>query len=140
MSVQPGEVFIGARGIHDEEKLPLLDPINDQIINDSAAFVEEKSVLPLANFQLVDVVSQHRVQPFGSRRIADDQLSHVGNIEDADVISHGLMFFEDADVLHRHEPAAERNDFRAAPHMLLVQRRGFLRGPAHAGKLGVDKK
>ncbi len=62
------------------------------------------------------------------------------NIEDADVVSHGLMFLDDARVLHRHEPAAERNNFRAAPHMLLVQRCGFLRGFAHAGKLGVDKK
>jgi hypothetical protein len=67
-------------------------------------------------------------------------LSHVRNIEDADVVSHGLMFLDDAGVLHRHEPAAKRDNSRAALHMLLVQRRGFLRGFAHAGKLGVDKK
>ena len=140
MSIQPHKVFVRARGIHDEEKLLLRDPINDQIIDDSAVFVEQKSILPLADFQLLDVVSQHRVQPFGSRRIADNQLSHVRNIEDANVISHRLMFLDDADVLHRHEPAAERNDFRAAPHMLMVKRRRFLGGLGHAGKLGVDKK
>ena len=31
-------------------------------------------------------------------------------------------------VLHRHEPAAERNHLRATPHMLVVERRSFFRG------------
>ena len=70
-----------------------------------------------------------------SRRPADNQLSHVRNVEDADVVSHGLMFLDDACVLHRHEPSAERNDFRAAPHMLVVKRRRFSRGFTHGGKL-----
>ena len=137
--LQPGEIFISAGCVHDEQKFLLVDPINDQIIDDSAVFVEEKSVLPLANFQLIDVVSQHRIQPFGRRRTADNQLSHVGNIEDPDVISHGVMFFEDARVLHGHEPPAERNDFRAEPQMLLIQWRGFLRGFAHAGKRSTGR-
>ena len=93
--------------------------------------------MPLADFQLVDVVSQHRIQPSGSRQIADDQLSHVGNIEYPDVISDGVMFFQDARVSHRHQPSAKRNNFRADPHMLLVKRRLFLGGLAHALKLNV---
>ena len=96
--------------------------------------------MTLADFQLVDVVGEHRVQPFGSRRTGDEQLSHMRNIEDADVVSHRLMFLDDAGVLHRHEPAAEWNNFRAAPYMLFVQRCDFLRALIHAGKLGVDKK
>jgi len=67
-------------------------------------------------------------------------LTHVRNIEDPNVVSHGLMFPDDACVLDRHEPAAERNNFRAALDMFFVQWRGFLLGFAHAGKLGVDKK
>jgi hypothetical protein len=63
----------------------------------------------------------------------------VRNIEDADVVSHGLMFFDDARVLHRHEPATERNNFRASPHMLMVQRRGFLRDFTHANILVVNQ-
>jgi hypothetical protein len=31
------------------------------------------------------------------------------------------MFLDDARILHRHEPAAERDNFRAAPHMFLVR-------------------
>jgi hypothetical protein len=47
------------------------------------------------------------------------------------------MFFENARVLYRHQPAAERNNFRAKSHMLVIKRRLFLGGLAHALKLNV---
>ena len=65
---------------------------------------------------------------------SDDQLAHVRNVEDADVFSHGLMFIHDAGVLHRHEPAAERNHLRAAPHMFVVERRLFSAAVSVSGR------
>jgi hypothetical protein len=49
-------------------------------------------------------------------------LSHVRNIKDADVVSHRLMFLDDARVLHRHEPPRERNHSGAEPDMFFVKR------------------
>ena len=87
---------------------------------------------PVPTSSLRDVIRQHRVEPCARACPVRDQLSHVRNIEDADVVSHGLMFLDDAGVLHRHEPAAERNHFRAEPHMFIVKRRFLRRGFAHA--------
>ena len=70
----------------------------------------------------------------------DNQLSHVRDVEHADVLPHGLMFLDDARVLHRHEPAAERNDFCAAPHMFFVKRSAFLRGLAHVRQARLAKE
>src|SRR4030095_8989948 len=50
-------------------------------------------------------------------------LPHVRNIKDADVVSHRLMFLDDARVLHRHEPPGERNHSRAEPDVFFVKRR-----------------
>ncbi len=47
------------------------------------------------------------------------------------------MFFENARVLYRHQPSAERNNFRAKSHMLVIKRRLFLGDLAHALKLNV---
>ncbi len=115
----------------------LFDPINDQIVYYSTAFVEEKSVLACPDLELVHIVSQHRVEPCARTAPFDNELSHVRNIENANAVSDGLMFLDDARVLHRHEPAAERNDFRPEPHMLFVKRRFFRHGVSHGNILVV---
>ena len=100
--LQPGEIFIGAGCVNDEQKFLLVDPVSDQIINDSAALVEEKSILAYADFELVNIVCENRIEPCARAGSLNDQLSHVRNIEDPDVVSHGLMLLHNARVLHRH--------------------------------------
>src|SRR4029453_13467305 len=135
MFLQPGEIFVGACRIYDEKKLLPPDSIDDQIINDSTALVKKKSVLASAHIEFVDVFGQNDVQPIVRSGSFDNQLSHVRNVENADVVSHGPMFVHNARVLHRHEPARERNDFCAQPHMFVVNWSPFLCGYAHAQSL-----
>ena len=52
-----------------------------------------------------------RVEPFARAASFDDQLAHVRNVENADIVSHGLMLLDDARVLHRHEPSARTAQF-----------------------------
>src|SRR5207248_10132766 len=56
-------------------------------------------------------------------RAIDDKLSHVRNVEDAEGVSYGLMFINDAGVLNRHQPAGEWNHFCAEPHVFVIKRR-----------------
>ena len=72
---------------------------------------------------LSSMVLSHSHAPVPSH----SQLSHVRNIEDADVVSHGLMFLDNACVLNRHSPPGERNHSRAEPNMFIVECR-FLWG------------
>ena len=137
MFLQPDEIFVRPGRVYDEQKFFVFDPINDQIVYYSTAFVEEKSVLACPVLELVHIVSQHRIKPCAGTASLDNQLAHVRNIENADAVSDGLMFLDDARVLHRHEPAAERNDFRPEPHMLFVKRRFFRHGVSHGNILVV---
>src|SRR5439155_71142 len=139
MSIQPFEIFVRARCVHDEEKLFVANAIRDQVIDDSAAFVQQKSVLALADLQLVDVVGQHRIQPNARIAAIDNQLAHVRNVEHADVLSDGLMFFHNAGVLNRHQPSGERHHLRAASYVLVVKRRLFLRRFGFLGIPGLPR-
>ena len=135
MSLQPAEIFVRACRVHDEQKFLLVDAINDQVVDDSAAFVQQKRVLPGADIELVDVVCEHRVEPCARVASFDNELPHVRNVENPNIVTHSLMLLDDARVLHRHEPSRERHNFRAKPHVLVVKWSPFLCGFAHAQSL-----
>jgi len=100
--LQPRKVFIRASRVHDEHILLLVDAICNQVINDPAAVIEQKRVLARANIELVDIITQHAIEPIAPTRAVHDELSHVRNVEDPDIVSHCMMFLDDAGVLHRH--------------------------------------
>src|SRR5205085_4447772 len=137
MLPQPGEVFIDARRIHDQQKFVRRRPVNNQVVDNSAAVVQEKRVLPRADFELVDVVGEHLVQPRAHARTSRHQLAHVRNVEHADVLPHRLVLVDDPAVLHGHDPIAERNHLRTEPQVLVVERRLFC-GLGHARILDVS--
>ncbi len=109
----------------------LVDAIYNQIVNDPAAVIEQKRVLTHADIELVDVVGQHAIEPIARTGAVHDELAHMRNVEDADIVSHYQMFLNDAGVLHRHQPAGEWNHLRAKPHVLVVKRRlSFAHAPS----------
>ena len=77
MSLQPFEIFSGARCVDDEQKFLLADSVGNQIINDSATFVQQKCVLTGANFQLVHIICEHLVEPIAGTRPRRYELAHV---------------------------------------------------------------
>src|SRR5581483_3682375 len=56
MLLEPTEIFLCASGVDHEQKRLLGGSVNDQIVNDAAAFVEQKSVLPHADGESGDIV------------------------------------------------------------------------------------
>ena len=105
------------------------------MVDNSTALVQQKSVVALADRELLDVVRQHRIQPRACTGSDNAKLAHVRDIEDPDIVSDRLMFLDDAAVLHWHQPASERHHLRAAFYMLVVKRRFLRRGVGHARSL-----
>src|SRR6266852_291441 len=102
------------------EKLGDARPLNRDATKMSAAVSE------------TNIICTMSIQPPARIAVIDDQLAHVRNVEHADVLSDGLMFFHNAGVLNRHQPSGERHHLRAASYVLVVKRRLFLRGFGHA--------
>jgi hypothetical protein len=65
-------------------------------------------------------------------RLARDQLAHVGNIEDADVMrTRGVFFPKCCSCIAPASATAEGNDFGAEPEMFVVERGAFFRRQTH---------
>src|SRR5262249_8673951 len=78
------------------------------------------------------------IEPNACSVSRDHKLSHVRDVEHAGGISHGLMFVDDAAVLHRHDPSAERHHPRTQSNVLVVKRRFLVGGVRHPAKLDGD--
>ena len=77
MLLQPAEVFICACRVYHQEKFLRSGPINDQVVDDSAAFVQQEGILARADFEFLGVISEHLIEPGARGRARCDQLAHM---------------------------------------------------------------
>src|SRR5215217_7743174 len=131
MTLQPCKIFVRASCIYHQQVVVFVETIYNQVVDDPTSIVEQKSVMTHANIELVDVVGQHAIEPIARTSAVHDELGHVRNVEDTDIVPHCLMFLDDAGVLHRHKPATERNHLSAKPRVLIVKWCFLLYGLAH---------
>ena len=81
MRGQPEEVLVDHRGVDHQEEVGFAGAVGDEVVDHAAVFVEHQRVLALAGGELGDVVGEHPVEPGRRRRAADEELAHVGNVE-----------------------------------------------------------
>ena len=125
MRAQPRKILVNLRSVHDEQPLVVADAVDDEVVNHAAALVEHQRVLPAADGEFLDVIGEHPVQPRGGTVAAREKLPHVRNIEDAQRSADGMMFGDDACVLHGHVPTAKADHFTTETDVFGVERRGF---------------
>lgn len=103
----PCEVLGNHGGVHDEEGLRLGEAVGDEVVNDAAVFLEHEGVLASAGEELGDVIGEEAVEPWEVIFPADEELAHVGDVENACGGADGGVLAQDGGVLHGHGPAAE---------------------------------
>jgi len=125
MGVHPGEVLIDHRGIDHQEEVVFAATVGDQVIDHAALRVEQDRVLALADSELADVVGQQAVEPLCGGRATDEELPHVGDVENANLLAHGVMLIDDRAVLDRHIPSGKGNEACAKGNVGAFQRGMF---------------
>ena len=105
------EVFVLVGGVDANEVLVVSYFVHKNVVNKTAVFIQQPTVLDLPNFQLRRVVGANPIHQFESLRTANHQLAHVADVEYADARADGLVLVKNAFVLHRHIPAAKINHF-----------------------------
>ncbi|MCY1177360.1 hypothetical protein D9M73_176650 [compost metagenome] len=108
-----GQVLVLAGGVDHQEQLVLGQAGDHQVVEDAAVLVGEQCIALHAHRQIEDV---HRHQAFqGARGVLTPQedLAHVGYVEQAGLLAGVQVFLEHAQrVLHRHVVAGERHHAR----------------------------
>ena len=87
------------------------DFVDQDVVDESAVFVEQPGILRLADLQSGRVVSRDVIDEGAGLRPADFDLAHVADVEQAHGFAHGMVLVEDAGVLDGHVPAAEIDHF-----------------------------
>ncbi|MNT48408.1 hypothetical protein D3C72_1851890 [compost metagenome] len=108
MLAEPGPVLVDVGGVHDQQVTVAL-AADDGIVHHSAGRAGELGVEALADGKVEDVAGHHPGQEAGCAFSAHNELAHVRDVEEADGLADRLVLLDDARVLHRHVPAAERH-------------------------------
>lgn len=104
-------VILGDHGGVDDEEVGVFGgAVGDEVVDDAAVLVEEEGVVALAGGEFFEVVGEDGVKPCGGVFAGDDDLAHVGDVEDAGFLADGGVLAEDGAVLDGHVPAGEGDE------------------------------
>ena len=116
-----GPVFGDAGGVDDEEECVWIGAIGDEVVDDAAVFIEEEGVMALTGGEAGDVVGEGVIEEGFGAGATDDELAHVGDVEDADVLADGVVFGHEAGVLDGHFPTGEGDHACAEGEVIFVE-------------------
>ena len=119
------EILLLIRSIHAQEEGIVRHFVDQDVVDETAMLIEQPGILRLPVLQLGDAVGGDVVGQLHGFRPANFDLAHVADIEQADRVAHGVVFVDQAGILHRHIPAAEIDHLRAGRAVHFVQRRAL---------------
>jgi len=137
LEVRPVLVAVG--GIDDEHVLVVNEAVQVRVVDGPAGRGRHDRVLRLEGVERLAVVAEHVLEERDRAATADDEASHVRDVEQAGVASRGEMLGEDAGrIVQRHLPAREVDELRPGGDVSAVERRATqgcaLRGHAAASR------
>ena len=72
-------------GVGDDQEPPLGEPVDEEVIDHAAALVAEQAVLRAALGDAANVARDQTLHALGGSAAADHDLTHVRDVENADV-------------------------------------------------------
>src|ERR1700733_6731950 len=117
--------------IDTQEIMVACDLVHQNVVNESAVFVQQAGIMSLTGLQLADGVCGDIAGESVGLRTLDFDFAHVAYVEQARSRSDRSVLFQDAGILERHFPAAEIDHFCAHPAMRGVESSGLESGGGH---------
>src|ERR1043165_2347348 len=119
----PVPVFVGRRGVDDEQEVFGAEAIDEQVVNDRAFGRRERGILRLSVNELRRIVRAEAVHERDRVGADDFDLAHMRHVEEARARARAIVLFDRArGVLHGHVPAAELDHAPAQTPVRGVQR------------------
>ena len=143
--LEPTDHHVPVGGIHHQQE-PVLESIDEQILHDSALFIEQASVQRPTRRSLVQVTGQLVLQEVLGSNPREPQFTHVAHVEQADGGPDSLVLLAQARILDGHLMAREGDHLGPGGYMQWMQGgagqvddRGF-HGPKVGGLFAPDPK
>src|SRR4051812_26299362 len=127
------EVLRGVARVDDHHDA-VGETIDEAVVLDRAAVVEDGGVVDLADGEGGDIVRRDVVDEVDGTVAGDPELAHVRDVEDAASLAHGLMLGSDSPrVLDGHLVAGEVDDLSPQRDVDVVEGRALERGCGGVG-------
>ena len=105
--LHPSYILVDVCRIDDEEEVVLAHLIDQQVINRSAVGVEHHTVVYLSDGCSSHIIREDVLNILLSVGTCDAHFAHVTHIEDAAMLTHGIVLVGDVRVLDGHDEAAK---------------------------------
>ena len=100
-------------------------PVNQEIVHNAACRVEHHSVEDLAGLESADVIGEDMVHILLRIGSADEDLTHVGDVEHSDLVTDSIVLVGYVGVLDRHDESCERTHLGSQCNVAVIET-GFL--------------
>ena len=117
----PFPVLFDVRRVHDGHVALLIEPVDREVVHDTARLPAHGRIEDAANFEPADVVRDHLVDESARFSPARLELAHVAHVEEAGGFPHRTVLFDDARVLDGHLIAREWHHLRACGLVGFIQ-------------------
>ncbi len=95
--------------------------MNQEIIDKGTLRIHQPRVLSAAHRELGVIVARDVLDEIEGRGTRDEELAHVGYVEEPGLVSHRRMFLCDGGVLNRQFKTRERDHTPAQGYMLVIK-------------------
>ena len=97
-------------------------PVHEEVVDDASVLAAHRGILRLPDLDLGRIVDRDALDQIQRARTADEEFSHVSDVEDTDVFSHRPVLLSNARrVLYRHLEPGERYHLPTESHVLFVE-------------------
>ena len=103
----PGIVLVDVGSIDGKEEAVVGKSADAGVVDGAAIGIAHHAVEHLPGRHTTEVVGEQMVDESLSVGSGDDDLTHVGDVEDTAVVAHGIVLLDDGGVLYRHVIAGE---------------------------------
>ena len=117
----PPGVLLAVGGVDHDEVGLVGALVDDEVIHHAAALIAHEAVPGAAGLEVGVVVGQQAVEIGQGVLAPEDQLAHVGHVEESAGRAHRHVLGDHAAVLDRQEPARKGDDFTACRHVTVVK-------------------
>ena len=107
VSLHPSHILVDVCRVDDEEEVVLTHLIDEQVIHRSAVGVEHHTIIYLSDGCPSHIIREDVLNVTLSVGTRDAHFAHVTHVEDAAMLTHGIVLVGDVRVLDGHDEAAE---------------------------------
>ena len=105
--LHPSHILVDISGVDNEEEVAFAHLIHEQVIDSTAVRIEHHAVVDLSDWCSGHIIREDVLDITFCIGSGDAHFAHVTHVEDAAMLTYGVVLVSNVGVLNRHDEAAK---------------------------------